>query len=343
MRIITKSMERIKTKTGIIISAVILGVSGLGVILPLSASAANCTPTGFMRDGINMTAAIVNPSSTVSGDVDASGCNVGVYYGPGTKGTVNNANVHGANYYGVVVQKAKVTVENSNVHNIGETPLNGSQHGVGIYYATITGQANGDCSSGSTKGTVNNNSVSSYQKGGIVVACTGSDVDVTNNNVEGQGPVNYIAQNGIQMGYGAQGEVGGNIVTGNSYTGAGQAASGGILVVGGACYGGDYTTSTDIDNNIVIGNDVGVYVSNLDAACGPASTKTKVDVDDNTISNASLNNQAGVSDQGDKDKITDNRISGAGYNPNNSNASISTTYVDVSATNHAKVHANKYR
>jgi hypothetical protein len=302
-----------------------------------------------------MTAASINPVGPVGGDIDASGCNIGVYYGPGSHGTVDGANIHGANYYGVVVQKAKVDVQNSNIHNIGDSPLSGNQHGVGIYYATIAGVTNGDCTTGSTRGSVVNNSVSSYQKGGIVVSCTGSNVDVKKNIVEGQGPVNYIAQNGIQVGLGADSDITGNIVTGNSYTGANLAASGGILVFGGPCYGGDYTTNVDVEDNTVIQNDVGIYLSNLDSAptCAPASTKTKIDVEDNVISNASLNNttgngstqgyQAGVSDQGDKDKITNNKISGAGYNPSNSSVSISTTWIDVSATNHARVHANRFR
>lgn len=42
-------------------------------------AAPTCTVTGFVRDGINLTAAQINPA-TVSGDVDATGCNIGVYY-----------------------------------------------------------------------------------------------------------------------------------------------------------------------------------------------------------------------------------------------------------------------
>ena len=61
-------------------------------------------------------------------------------------------------------------------------------------------------------------------------------VSVTGNTVTGEGPVNYIAQNGIQMGYGAKGAVTSNIVTGNAYSGANQASSGGILVVGGPAF-----------------------------------------------------------------------------------------------------------
>ena len=337
-----------KLSIGIAAGAVMLSVFAV-----YSAFAApSCTQTGFFRDGIKMTAAVIDPTATVTGDVNASGCNIGVYFGPGHNGSVNLATIHGANYYGVVVQKATVTVSDSNIHQIGENPFNGDQHGVGIYYATIAGVTNGDCTSGTTKGTVQNTSVSAYQKGGIVANCAGTSVIIKNNVVEGQGPVNYIAQNGIQVGYGAYATVTGNIVSGNSYTGANQAASGGILVVGGPCYGGNYTSNTLISHNTVILNDVGVYLSNLDAHCAATNSKTNIQVNYDTIALASLNNttgngptqgyQVGVSDQGNYDKITYNTISGSGYDPENSSPSHFINWIDVSATNHANVQANKF-
>lgn len=337
-----------KVLLGLSVSIVLLGsVSAYTVF-----AAPTCTPTGFIRDGINMTAAVINPTSTVTGNIDGTSCNIGVYFGPGHNGTVSEATIHGSNYYGVVVQKADVDINNTNVNTIGETPLNGDQHGVGIYYATVAGLTNGDCTTGSTKGTINNNSISTYQKGGIVVDCTGTDVDVTNNIVQGQGPVNYIAQNGIEVGDGADSQVTGNIVTGNSYTGAGQAASGGILIFGGPGYGGDYTTGTKVSDNTTVLNDVGVYISNLDASFNPSNSKTNIKVTHNTIANASLNNttgngatqgyQVGISDQGDHDSLVNNTISGAGYDPTSSNSSIFVNWIDVSNTNHANVHANKF-
>ncbi len=45
--------------------------------------------------------------------------------------------IFGANYYGVVVNAAAVNVTTSTIHDIGESPLNGSQHGVGVLYTTI--------------------------------------------------------------------------------------------------------------------------------------------------------------------------------------------------------------
>ncbi|MGH7239518.1 MAG: hypothetical protein ACREHG_05570, partial [Candidatus Saccharimonadales bacterium] len=306
-------------------------------------------PTGFFRDGINMTAAKINPRGNVSGDVSATGCNIGVYYDNGS-GSVNGANIHGSNYFGVLVNgdvnSVTVNVENSSIHNIGETPLNGDQHGVAVYYRAF--------GSGTASGKISNNNISVYQKGGIVVNGAGTTTDVRDNTVTGQGPVNYIAQNGIQVGYGAVAQVMGNTVTGNSYTGPNFAASGGILVVGGDCYGGAYTTDTQIVKNSVSGNDIGIWLSNLQGDCVSApTTQTNIKVVNNVISNSSLNNttgngttqgyQAGIADQGNNDKLINNKVSGAGYDPANSSSSIFTTWIDASSsfTNNAKVHANK--
>jgi hypothetical protein len=66
--------------------------------------------------------------------------------------------------------------------------------------------------------TISGNTVSDYQKNGITangsVAAT-----ITGNVVTGDGPIGYIAQNGIQVGFGATAVVRSNTVSGNDYTG----------------------------------------------------------------------------------------------------------------------------
>lgn len=105
--------------------------------------------------------------------------------------------------------------------------------------------------------TILNNSVNNYQKGGIIV---NGDVnaEVESNHVTGFGPVNFIAQNGIQFGYGAAGLIKHNDVYGNAYTGGGY-ASGGILV-----YAGE--DNIEISRNMVDLNDVGVWIIDADNA-----------------------------------------------------------------------------
>jgi parallel beta-helix repeat protein len=296
-----------------------------------SASAVTCTQTGFFRDGINMTAAQIGGDVTSAAPLDATGCNIGVYYGPlydttgtiqtGTApaGNVTGASIFGANYFGVLVNgdvgSTSVNVTNSTVSQIGENPLNGTQHGVAVYYRAFGGSAGG---------TISGNQISSYQKGGITVNGNVS-ATITNNNVTGQGPVDYIAQNGIQIGFGAKATVSGNTVTGNAYTGSNLASSAGILVVGGAFYGFANTVGLTITKNTLTGNDVGVWLFNADASGNPPATATNNAVKINKISDDAVTNttgydatcgyQAGIADNGKKDLIVNNKISGMGYTP----------------------------
>jgi hypothetical protein len=324
-------------------SRLVLSLPALALVVcaPLSQASAACAPTGFVRDAIDLTAAMINPPGTVRGDVDATGCNIGIYYGPGSHGKVDLANVHGANYFGIVNNGGRVDIRNSAISDIGEKPFNGTQHGVAIYFAFNS----------AAKGDIEGNYIWNYQKGGIVVNGPLASSNIQRNTVTGLGPVNFIAQNGIQAGFGADADVQQNLVTGNSYTGAGQTASGGVLVVGGACYGGNPQTNTKVQSNIGLGNDVGAYLSNLDASCNAVTTPTKNTVQLNILVNNALNNttgngptqgyQAGISDQGSQDTIQNNEICGLGYKPPGT-ATTAAFAIDVTATNNPKVKNNTF-
>jgi nitrous oxidase accessory protein NosD len=180
----------------------------------VSGAAGTCYPTGFVRDGIPLTAAQVG--GTATGTIDAGGCNIGVYIDAGHPGSVTEADIFGANYFGVLVNGTEVAVEDSWVHGIGETPFNGAQHGNAIVFL------NG------ASGRISFNTVDSYQKNGITVsgvdaagavpANPTTSASVLNNVVTGEGPVTYIAQNGIQISYGATALVRENTVSGNWYS-----------------------------------------------------------------------------------------------------------------------------
>lgn len=186
-----------------------------------------CTPTNFFRDGINLTAPanLINPNVTVTGTVDATGCDIGVYY-TGTGGKVDSAQIYGAKYFGVVNDGADVDVTTSTISDIGNNPFDGTQHGVAIFFTTET--TVGD-PTGSASGTIDGNTVAEYQKGGIVVRGDGASATITNNAVTGLGPVDFIAQNGIQVSFGATGLVRGNTVSGNDYTPPGTTSCGILL------------------------------------------------------------------------------------------------------------------
>lgn len=308
-------------------------------LIPTGAGAAVCTPTGYA----GLTAAMVNPATTVSGTVDATGCDIGVYVDTG-EGAVDGAHVFGAKYFGVMVNGdasfVSVDVTNTKVSNIGDVPLSGRQYGVGIYYR-------GFFSAGGASGRIVGNTVEAYQKNGITANGVGVAVQIRDNVVSGDGPTARTAQNGIQVGFGATATVMKNTVTGNSYTG-GNWASGGILVVGGAYYGqcGDggacpYTSGTRITQNTVDGNDVGVFLSNWSASLSAPESATNIHVVNNTISNTVLLNsyyQAGISDVGNNDKLIANTITGYTEGVGNFTVKID---ADSSFTNRPKVHATK--
>jgi hypothetical protein len=299
--------------------------AGLGVVLAAlsmlsvgtsTGAAATCTPTGFVRDGIDLTAAMINPTGKIGGTINANGCNIGIYYdNTGSGGTVAHAEVFGSNYFGIVNNGANVKVNYSVVHDIGENPFDGSQHGVAI--AFINGAA----------GQVQYDTVYRYQKGGIEVVGVGEAVPIKHNTVAGLGPVDFIAQNGIEVGDGALSNVNSNSVTGNSYTGANSASSGGILVFGGPFFTNDpnFVTGIKITANHVTGNDVGIWVADYDTGGTVPSTPTNITVLSNVARNDAVNNtsgwgdgtgyQAGIADTGNGDHLTKNHICGVGYTP----------------------------
>ena len=302
-----------------IIPTLALVLAGTAVVLVnrAHANAPSCTATGFYRDSINLTAAVINPTGTYKGNhgvLDAGGCNIGVYYAPGHNGTVSGVSIFGANYFGVVNNGSKVTVTHNTIYSIGESPLNGDQHGVGVYFAYASGAT----------GSITYNKIYHYQKGGIVVDGTGDSASIQHNTVLGEGPVNYIAQNGIEVGLGAKADIFSNYISGNSYTGPGAASSAGILLFGGPCFGDVYSLGVQIEHNTLIGNDVGLYDFQAQADCiTPPATPTTIYMYKNTSQNNAINNttgwgdgtpyQAGIADVGNADKLVSNTICGAGY------------------------------
>jgi hypothetical protein len=288
-----------------------------------NAHAARCVPTGFIRDSVNLTAALVNPSGTVMSMLDATGCNIGIYYDGGHDATLDGADVSGARDYGVLVNtdnsgSSTVSITHTVVHHIGDVPHSVGQYGVGI---SLRGFA------GAIKGAIDNNQIFDYQKGGISANGPNVTVDITNNVVVGDGHLMSNAQNGIQVAFGAFSKVlSGNYVYGNSYSGTpgDGSSSSGILIAGGPGFGPcppvnagcSYVVGMTVRNNTLFANDVGVYVFNIDENSDAPSTTTNVTVARNVIYGDLCYNsvfQAGVSDVGNTDSILHNTIYGPGY------------------------------
>lgn len=293
------------------------------LLLPAAAPAfaAECTSTGFYTPAGEgpLTAAIVNPDKPVTGTLDATGCHIAVYFGPGTSGHVQRAEISGASHFGVVADAGfgtvSLAVSDSSIDYIGESPFTSAQRGIGIYVAAFEPGA-------VAQATLSRNRIERYQKSGIVVNGPGARADVLDNVVIGLGPVAFIAQNGIQVGYGADVTVARNRIEGNSFTGFSTVATG-IVVVGGPWYFGlGYTTGTRIIGNTVLENDIGIFLSNLDEYGLEPPVATSIKVINNTISKTSLTNayagigyQAGISDIGNGNTLLGNTVAGQGYNP----------------------------
>jgi hypothetical protein len=200
-----------------------------------------CEETGFYRDSHELTAALINPTAPVMGEVDATGCDIGVYYGPGTTGSVTTADISGALYYGVVANAAAVNVSDSKIHDIGDKPFNGMQRGVGVFYTTLdqTNDSlylNGEpyvTTGTAATGTLSDNVIAAYQKNGVAVNGPGAKAALERNTVTGFGEIDFIAQNGIQISRGASARVTDNIVSGNSYTPKSYAACGLLIYKAG--------------------------------------------------------------------------------------------------------------
>jgi hypothetical protein len=229
-----------------------------------SANVVTCTPiTDYSPGGATLTAAYVNPATVPenaqAADALNNQCDVGIYYNDGAAHSLSDTHVFGARYYGILVRNpgTTLTFSHGSVYDSGENPPNGAQHGVDVAFRD--GGA----------GQVDHSQIYDYQKGGIVVAGTGSSAQVLSNTVRGLGPVPFIAQNGVQYSDRATGTVNDNFIEDNQYTGcskADQKATGCTYVVStGILLVNVDPTLVNTKNNTYRNNDVNI----LNAANSP--------------------------------------------------------------------------
>ena len=113
-------------------AAVLAGTLIGGMALPAAgvlgvasvALGAGCAPAGTT----GLTAALIAvPAQTISGTIDATRCDIGVYVGPNVRDVViNGASISGANDHGILVQDtSRVTIENSTISGNGVKPHGG--------------------------------------------------------------------------------------------------------------------------------------------------------------------------------------------------------------------------
>ena len=241
-------------------SASVLVASMAVAIAPTATLAAPASgETGFFRDGINLTAAQIG--GVVNGDLDATGYDIAVY----NPTSVTNSDIHGARYFGVVVNgEANVDTTNSTVREIGEKPLDGSQHGRAILY--INGAS----------GMIAGNDIYDFQKNGIEIsglnaAGDGPSGDTTsatvrNNVITGEGHIAYIAQNGIVIRDGANATVSNNAVSHIWYTPDTNEATGLLNFNAG---------SIKVSGNTFVDTETSIYGEVIANATGTSTTTVR--------------------------------------------------------------------
>jgi parallel beta-helix repeat protein len=222
------------------------------------------------------------------------------------------------NLIGVYYRNSSGTVKNSVVKNFRlGTGLEGCQSGLGIFAQSGAGTSNV---------TVSNTSVHDFQKNGITGNESGTTLTATNNQVTGDGPTPSIAQNGIQIGFGAKGTITNNLVSEVVYSlcvdpsapgpnPCDNGSSTGILVYQGA-------TPTTVSSNTVTTTQTGVYLdANGSSANANLITRTlqydgiylPAGADGNTVSNNGITNsdESGIWVDGTSNIVTKNSINEA--------------------------------
>jgi hypothetical protein len=148
--------------------------------------------------------------------------------------------------FGIVFQNASGTIRHTTLRNTKlNEGLNGCQSGTGILIQSGNG--------GKSRVIVEGNRLSDYQKNGITIDGVGSDAKIVHNRVTGVGSTKGAAQNGIQVGFGATGEVAKNTVSQNEWAGctsvdACEFFATGVLV--------EQSNNVKVLENLVSGNQV---------------------------------------------------------------------------------------
>ena len=186
-------------------------------------------PNGFTFDGDGHSVTAVDP---------AGGHFLGAVLkvGPGANASVTDVEVTAsglanvcdggdARLRGILFEGAGGSITDTSVHGVRQG-LSGCQEGNAIEVRNAPFDP--PYASSYVAVVITGNVVTDYQKNGIT---TNGSVDavIAGNTVTGDGPITYIAQNGIQVAFGATAVVEENTVSGNDYTPADYVACGLLL------------------------------------------------------------------------------------------------------------------
>lgn len=249
-------VQKLEVGAAAVIGLAPLTLGVMGVTAPAALAGATplstCAPAGTT----GLTASIVATSGQrIEGSVDATGCDVGIYVGPGVEHVViDGATVTGANDHGIFVQDTShVTIEDSTVTGNGVAPTEGIAENKAVELV------------GTTDSVVRDNTVTgNLADGGIGIADDGpmdpgaptpgpstpmastNDV-VMGNTVSG----NYGGCGIVLAAYNQGGGIFDDVVLGNTVTGIAGAFTSHGPVVGGIVVAADTPTTTVSDNTVV--------------------------------------------------------------------------------------------
>jgi nitrous oxidase accessory protein NosD len=227
-------------------------------------------------------------------------------------GSANGLRGCGPTFIGILYQDASGTIEHNAVRRVRLAPdLPGCQSGNAIDVESSSG--------GQSSVTIADNSVDGYQKNGITANEPGTTVQVTENAVTGIGPTTGAAQNGIQIGFGAKGDVTNNSVADNVYSPCESAANcpsnaAGILIF--------QSDGVRVERNTLGSNQVGIFVAANHVDVGGNTVFHSVALDgialvgnNNSVTSNDIksSDDAAVFIQGNDNTIFDNEFTGAAF------------------------------
>jgi hypothetical protein len=183
-------------------------------------------PNGFTLNGGGHTITAVDPAGghflgavVMNGGAVATVTNVRIT----SSGLADVCDAGTDRLRGILFEGAAGSITNNTVRGVRQG-LSGCQEGNAIEVRNEPFDNTGS----DLKVTISGNTVSNYQKNGITangsIAAT-----IAGNVVTGDGPITYIAQNGIQVGFGATATVKNNTVSGNNYSPVSDVACGILL------------------------------------------------------------------------------------------------------------------
>jgi parallel beta-helix repeat protein len=158
---------------------------------------------------------------------------------------------------------------------------------------------------------IEDNTISNYQRAGVIVNHTGSTAEIENNTITASATFHADSQSGVEVSDGAVAEIENNIIKGNTN---GSNGAGIVLFSPGVqqlrnCHGDrNNFFITEVENNKISGNDYGIFGSQVTNSLSDQPVSTEVahnQISGNTFVGIEFDNSSNVS-------IDNNSISGNG-------------------------------